>query len=275
MKLKVTDWKHAWFESHISERFFQEMSRLEKGPVQGLDTSAQWMEQVMIDVGALAQAMIRLEHEGPTETQLRQACDKAMRLAALSLHLITALDVANGGTHRAATAGRSNGMDWAAGRAGPGAPPAPPRAQEPEATPAVDRPEPPRAPPAAAGPVPTTTAQLLARNAAQRPAPEAPDAGSEAGREVARSVLAPADAAAVEASAAAAKPPLDGSLFASLLQVSGRQGPQSESHLRQTILSLAQQGLSRAEIEMVTGEPRHIVEAVLNHGREQQAARQG
>ena len=46
--------------------------------------------------------------------------------------------------------------------------------------------------------------------------------------------------------------------------------------MRETIISLGKQGLSRAEIEMVTGEPRHIIEAVLNHARmQQQAARQG
>jgi hypothetical protein len=37
--------------------------------------------------------------------------------------------------------------------------------------------------------------------------------------------------------------------------------------MRETILSLSGQGLSRAEIEVVTGEPRHIIEAVLDHDR--------
>jgi len=61
-------------------------------------------------------------------------------------------------------------------------------------------------------------------------------------------------------------------VFSSLLQISGRNAPRSESYVHQTILSLSEQGLSRAEIEMVTGEPRHIIEAVLNHHRTQQQA---
>ena len=56
-------------------------------------------------------------------------------------------------------------------------------------------------------------------------------------------------------------------IIGSLLEISGRKSIQSESTIRETIRSLSQQGLSRAEIEMVTGEPRHIVEAVLDHER--------
>ena len=42
------------------------------------------------------------------------------------------------------------------------------------------------------------------------------------------------------------------------------QGPVSE--IRRTILSLSKNGLSVAEIESVTGQPRHIITAALNHG---------
>jgi len=56
------------------------------------------------------------------------------------------------------------------------------------------------------------------------------------------------------------------------VQVSGRNPPRTESALRQTIVSLSEQGLSRAEIEMVIGEPRHVIEAVLNHARTQSLA---
>ena len=84
MKLKIQDWKSAWFDAHINDRFFQEMSRVEKGMVNDLNTSAHWMEQVMIDVGQLAQAMIRLEKADTPEPHIRQAMEKSLRLAALA-----------------------------------------------------------------------------------------------------------------------------------------------------------------------------------------------
>lgn len=55
-------------------------------------------------------------------------------------------------------------------------------------------------------------------------------------------------------------------LISSIVQVSG-QSRQSPSRMRETIQSLSMQGLSRAEIEMLTGEPRHIIEAVIEHHR--------
>jgi hypothetical protein len=265
MKLKVTDWKHAWFESHISDRFFQEMSKLEKGAVQGLDMTAQWMEQIMIEVGLLAQAMIRLEHDGAPEPQIKLAYDKALRLAALAMHLITALDGADRAQLRSASIVRSEPAEWVAPRsplAPAGAPPAaaaPPAALPPAALP-VRTAAPAIAAAPAAAPLPARQPAATALNQgarlAQMPAHE-------------RQGAAHAERPAPEPAPA---PAPDGLQFASLLEVSGRNTPRSESHLRQTIVSLYQQGLSRAEIEMVTGEPRHVVEAVLNHARNQPKA---
>ena len=261
MKLKVTDWKHAWFESHISDRFFQEMSKLEKGSVQGLETTAQWMEQIMIEVGLLAQAMIRLEQQGAPEPQIRLAYDKAMRVAALALHLITALDGTDREQIRSASIVRGDLGERPAGRATPAPllPPPPAASPAPQAVPA---PAAAAAQPAGA-PGAAPALPLFNRGPALRPPPPArgerksapsrggsPESGEEGADGGSR----------------------DTPLFSSLLQVSGRNAARSESQARQTIVSLSQQGLSRAEIEMVTGEPRHVIEAVLNHARSQQQA---
>ncbi len=253
MKLKVPDWKQAWFENHISDRFFQEMGKLEKGTTKGLESTAQWTEQVMIDVGQLAQAMIRLESESAGEPQVRHAFDKALRLAALSLHLMTALSGMQRSDLRAG--GPAAGSGYAPGpAAGPQPilprPTAPPAA---DATPAV------QGAPSAPGPQPPFLPPFL------RPQPvSAPEPPAEAPAPTAL----PAQAAADGMPEAPAQP--DAPLFSEMLQVSGQASNRSESHAHQTILSLSSQGLSRAEIEMVTGEPRHVIEAVLNHSRSKQ-----
>jgi hypothetical protein len=270
MKLKVTDWKQAWFESHISDRFFQEMSKLEKGSVQGLETTAQWMEQIMIEVGLLAQAMIRLEQAGAPEPQIRLAYDKSMRVAALALHLITALDGTDREQIRSASIVRNDHGERASGRSTPAQPPVPPQravpppaaiAAAPQAAPAA-----PAAAPAAAGSAPVNPAlqPLLNRGSAFRPPLPAPR--GERNAPSPRANTPHPTEAGIEGVGA------DVPLFSSLVQVSGRNAARGESQARQTILSLSQQGLSRAEIEMVTGEPRHVIEAVLNHDRSQKQA---
>jgi hypothetical protein len=185
--------------------------------------------------------MIRLEHDGAPEPQIRQAYEKALRLAALALHLITALDGADRQQIRSASIVRSEGQPYRAPAAAP--PAAPPALPTPPA--AAPRPAPAGAaqPPAMAapgllmrGPVPMPKATAAPRADAPSAAPEAAESGTGS------------------------------PLFSSLLQVAGRTA-RSESALHQTIVSLSQQGLSRAEIEMVTGEPRHVIEAVLNHAR--------
>jgi hypothetical protein len=263
MKLKVQDWRQAWFESHISDRFFQEMSKVEKGAVQGLDMTAQWMEQIMIEVGLLAQAMIRLEHDGAPEPQIKLAYEKALRLAALSMHLITALDGADRAQLRSPSIVRNEPTDWAAPRS-----PLPPAAVP--AVPALAAPAvatAPRAPasPAAAAAAPAQRALVQGPTAMRPPVPvQVRERKPAASRDAAP--------AAPPAAPAGESGPPDAPLFSSLLQVSGRNVARSESQVRQTIVSLWQQGLSRAEIEVVTGEPRHVVEAVLNHARSQAQA---
>jgi hypothetical protein len=267
MKLKVTDWKHAWFESHISERFFLEMTKLEKGSVLGLETTAQWMEQIMIEVGLLAQAMIRLEQQGAPEPQIRTAYDKSIRVAALAMHLITALDGTDREQIRSASIVRGEHGEWSAPRAAPAAAaaPAPLPAPPPPRQPAAPQPAPPASAPAPAAPAASgatgagtdtaATTRLLNRGPLQRPPLNAPRERTRAPQAEATEHTEPAAA------------PSEAPIFSQLLQISGRAAPRSESQVHQTIVSLAEQGLSRAEIEVVTGEPRHIVEAVLKHAR--------
>ncbi|HKJ00603.1 MAG TPA: hypothetical protein VKB51_19190 [bacterium] len=254
MKLKVTDWRQAWFESHISDRFFQEMSRVEKGTVHGLEHTAQWMEQIMIEVGVLAQAMLRLEQDGAPEPQIKLAYEKALRLAALSLHLITALDNTDRAQLHSASIVRSEPAEWTPSRQVLAAAQAtPPAAPVPQTVAAQAAPTPGGPPP---HPFTHGTAALRPPiGPAREREPAAPAASPQPAEPV-----APADAAP------------DAPLFTSLLQVSGSNAPRSENQMRETIVSLSLQGLSRAEIEMVTGEPRHVVEAVLNHARDQARA---
>lgn len=273
MKLNVTDWKTAWFDAHIADRFFHEMAKVDKGALKNLATSAQWMEQIMIDVGQLAQAMIQLESDGAPEPQIRNACDKALRLSALTLQLMTTL----AGVDRDHL--RSGSSLYSGSPSSDFTHVAPVHPSLPQTGPLQDAPPP--------GPSIATPAESAQHHAvgpahglpplwgqashfplpgskpaetAESPeATEPPDGSDTRSAEEADTGVAQADS-----STQVAPPALT---ISSLLQISGRKSIQSESTMRETIRSLSQQGLSRAEIEMVTGEPRHIVEAVLDHER--------
>jgi hypothetical protein len=95
MKLLTPPWKTAWYDDQISERFFQEMSRMEKSTVRELQTSAQWMNQLVIEMGQLAQHFSQLEQPAPHNAQIRLAYERALKLTALSAHLTTTLDRAD------------------------------------------------------------------------------------------------------------------------------------------------------------------------------------
>lgn len=95
MKLLTPPWKTAWYDDQISDRFFHEMSRLEKGSMQELQSSAQWMNQIMIEVGQLAQNMTQLENNAPHASQVRLAFERTLRLSTLTAHLAAALDRAD------------------------------------------------------------------------------------------------------------------------------------------------------------------------------------
>ena len=249
MKLYSPDWKTAWFENHISDRFFQEMAKLEKGTALTLESSAQWMNQVMIETGMLAQNMNALEEKNAGPNQIRVAADKAMRLAALAVHLMTTLD----GAHRGMT-GQADPL--AAGpRHGLAIPARAPAGQPPQEQPA---PEPaPAAQPAAAsqanhppqmrgGGLPANIAGMFARMEADATSDEGaqstPASGFEPGAE-----------------------PDDAILISPFQNMEGQNAADEGSPMRNTIISLNSRGLSIAEFEVITEQPRHIVEAVLEH----------
>ncbi|MCH9045706.1 MAG: hypothetical protein IIA40_06320 [SAR324 cluster bacterium] len=273
VKLNVTDWKTAWFDAHIADRFFQEMAKVDKGALKNLATSAQWMEQIMIDVGQLAQAMIQLESDGAPEPQIRNACDKALRLSALTLQLMTTLAGVDRDHLRSGSSSYSGSPSSDISHVAP-LHPAPP-----QTGPLQDAP-----PPGPSIATPAESAQHHAVGAAQglpplwgqashfplpgsKPAEtaESPEAtGPPDGSDTRSAEEADTGVAQADSSTHVAPPALT---ISSLMQISGRKSIQSESTIRETIRSLSQQGLSRAEIEMVTGEPRDIVEAVLEHER--------
>lgn len=92
MRLLTPPWKTAWYDDHLADVFFQEMARSEKNGINNLETSAQWMEQLMIEFGQLAQNMIQLEHAAPAATQIKQAMEKSLKLSVLAARLTASLD---------------------------------------------------------------------------------------------------------------------------------------------------------------------------------------
>jgi len=95
MRLFTPPWKTAWYDDNMSEKFFQEIARTETLASKELETSAKWMEQMIIEFGQLAQNMIQLEKNSPATAQIRMAFEKAIKVSALAAHLAAALDRAD------------------------------------------------------------------------------------------------------------------------------------------------------------------------------------
>ncbi len=95
MKLLSPPWKTAWYDDHISDRFFQEMSRTESGATKGLEDSAHWMNQLVVELGQLAQHMTQLESDQATASHVRLAFERSLKLATMAAHLAAALDRAD------------------------------------------------------------------------------------------------------------------------------------------------------------------------------------
>lgn len=256
MKLTPPDWRTAWYEEGLSERFAQEMSRVDKSALKDLGTSAEWVEQLVIELGQLTQNMIHLEGELPRPHQLRLAFERALKLAALSAHLMAALDQAidRGPSvlrysepaaepaapppvppHLSSARGAAQGVAWPAAEAAVFAAPQP----------AVPQPT-----------VPQPAQPSVAAQPALRASPQV-----QVGLK--RQTHADPDppAAAEPLVAAGASP-----LVNNLMEISQPMIESSPSPIREMILALSRRGLSRAEIEVITEQPRHIIEAVLRHG---------
>lgn len=177
MRLPYCPWKQAWHDQQVAERFFQDMTKIEKGPARQLEASGQWMSELVIEMGQLAQNMVHLEEADPHTPQIRLAYERAVKLSALAALLAGALDQA-AASRLKERAGPATGFDRRVAAA-----------------------------------VQTATQQAEAGGMAQ---------------------------------SAGAAPP------------EGEEAP-----MRQTIRSLAHRGISVSEIEIVTGQPRHVIESVL------------
>jgi hypothetical protein len=235
MRLRTPPWKTAWYEEGLSERFAQEMTRIEKTVAREIETSAQWVEQLVIELGLLAQNMIHLEGETRRDSQIRLAFEKALKVSALAAHLMGALDQA---ADRGPTLLRYSSGD-------PLDHPKPGSAGAPEAV-----------TPTAA--VPHTAAPAQAA-AAQHPQVLRPSAAAQIGLKR-------------QAAVREAPPPLERPgtapppLVSPLMDVSQPMITPSGNPMREMILSLSRRGLSRSEIEVITEQPRHVIEAVLAAG---------
>jgi hypothetical protein len=219
------------------------MTRLEKSAVRDLGTSAQWVEQLVIELGQLTQNMIHLEGELPRPNQLKLALERALKLAALSAHLMAALDHAM--DHGPSVLRYSEGAAPANATGGalpseshwPGPEPALHAAGPAHAAPAVTQPA---APQGAAALRASPQVQVGMK---RQSSPEARPAG-----------------------AAPKEPAKPTPLVNNLMELSQPMMDGPASPAREMILALSRRGLSRSEIEVITEQPRHIIEAVLQRG---------
>ncbi len=271
MRLMPPEWRTAWYEEGLSERFVQELSRLEKTSIHGLHTSAEWVEQLVIELGQLTQNMIHLEGELPRPHQLKLAFERALKLAALSAHLMAALDQAmdhGPSVLRYSEAGGDSAPSAGAayGAPNPLPPQVPPHLNPPSLVPVQGMPSDSRAHGEMTAQAPTAQANSSA-------SPAAPVLRASAQTQVgvmrqASPTAKPAPHAVDPRTAArASKAPKAEPLVSNLMEISQQMiEPSSASPMREMILALSRRGMSRSEIEVITEQPRHIIEAVLQHG---------
>lgn len=258
MKLHTPPWKTAWYEEGLSERFAQEMTRIERTVAKDIETSAQWVEQLVIELGMLAQNMIHLEGESRRDSQIRLAYEKALKISALAAHLMGALDQAVDRGHSLLRYSAEDPIEGNAPVTGLGdaafPPPGPavPHIAQPAAGPVASAPA-----AAPANPATQQHAQMLRSNAAaqvgiqrqaERKEPPAPPPPPRKAASPAMEMQAP--------------------FMSPLIEMSGpiSAGNSNGNPMREMILSLSRRGLSRSEIEVITEQPRHVIEAVLSAG---------
>ena len=250
MRLTPPAWRTAWYEEGLSERFAQEMSRLEKSTLQNLGTSAEWVEQLVIELGQLTQNMIHLEGELPRPHQLKLAFERALMLSALSAHLMAALDLAI--DHGPSVLRYSE-----------------PGSDRPAPTPVPPHLNPTPQPFHSGGAEPRTgqDSALPSHGIPQQHLPGAVP-GMRASTQAQVGVMRQAHPAAKPAVAAAVprNPAKPQPFVSNLMEMSEPMIASSPSPMREMILALSRRGLSRSEIEVITEQPRHIIEAVLQHG---------
>jgi hypothetical protein len=249
MKLRTPAWKTAWYEDGLSERFAQEMTRIERTVVKEIETSAQWVEQLVIELGMLAQNMIHLEGESRRDSQIRLAFEKALKVSALAAHLMGALDQA---VDRGPSLLRYSNEETAERPSSLGSP------AEPQAAPKSALAAPAPAPHGPAAALPAAAAPANGFNG-QQPSLMRPNAVAQIGIK--------RQAAQREAPPTPGRPPATATPFMSpLMDMSQPMIAPSGNPMREMIISLSRRGLSRSEIEVITEQPRHVIEAVLAAG---------
>lgn len=279
MKLQSPSWKSIWFDNHLSERFLKEWNRLEQGPLQNIDSTSAWMDQIVIELGQLAQSMIHLEESETHTSHLRLALDRSLKLAVMAARLSGSLEEAYRGTSVEAAdflMGESGGKNSASGNppvqnaaalGGPGttAESVPPAHLAADTTPA------PQAPPA-----------QIAAAAVPNPVTQLPLVSGQIGSQQAVQTAMPASlpqSVPTQISPPMAQDPRFAYRAPDQRKISPeqerlvlptsrgkleKQNAAPERPMNETILSLSDRGLSIDEIEIVTGQSRETIEKVLS-----------
>ena len=100
MMLYTQPWKKAWYDNGLDDRFFHDLQRTEKTATEQLLSPAQWQSRIMSETAQLAQHLTALEGTPPGNTQLKLAQERALKLAALAVHLAGGVGHAlSGGAH--------------------------------------------------------------------------------------------------------------------------------------------------------------------------------
>jgi hypothetical protein len=271
MRLIPPVWRTAWYEEGLSERFVQEMTRLEKSTVKELGTSAEWVEQLIIELGQLTQNMIHLEGELPRPHQLKLALERALKLAALSAHLMAALDHAL--DHGPSVLRYSEGAETRSRSQGPaetrdgGTAGAYASEQTPAAWTGTEHSGLAIPTHGGNGHMPAQSAPVTQTQAAGSAAPPSPAGpGLRASPQVQvglKRQASPEIRTPTQSPREGGKP---APFVNNLIELSQPMIDGGASPAREMILALSRRGLSRSEIEVITEQPRHIIEAVLQHG---------
>ena len=242
MNLGTADWKTAWLEKGISDRFFQEMTRLERHRIPQLRTSGQWTAQLMADLGSLAGHALKLDQETVEDVDLQQGYNKAIALAALAAQCAMAFNMVMNGQ---------------------GALPRHP-------LPRVQPPLPPNVEHAPAPETPGSTVSQAPGGSGMElpfrtPRPMAGINGAALKTvEAAGQELPQGPAGQTNAAADGEETPHPVSSV--LANPANAESPVKHAPMRHTILSLSRRGLSRGEIEVITGQSLEKIEQVLKAG---------
>jgi len=223
MELQKTSWQESWYENEVSERFFQELARLEKSHVKSGATTGEWVNQMLIEMGMLAQNLLQLEHGEANTAQIKLAYEKALRVSALGAHFAFGLNQAHTAKLRQSTLqtgyAPAQAMSQAVGRA----------------TQALERGN-----------------QMLKH--LENGGGQVKEASADGGSQKPMSQAEIYHASSSTGSGTHSSP-----------ETTAQEGSPAKGGqpVREMINSLARRGVSVPEIEVITGQPKRVIEAVL------------